>query len=212
MFHNLHWSCFVTVTVRVTFKSIQMKRFRPIVYNDLRNIVVTDKSDSRTVRWCGSEYWSIRRRGSWTFHAAIWRRNPDPSSRLCLLAQSWRKSACCVLRRLASNCSLPHLSIKFYPFFHGDFRLFWNNLCCQRGHESRGPEWHTSLRSLRNKVVRRRMCEITDFPLRTPFKGLLWNSSKVQSILKYIKCPMFENSGFMALVFSMRQLIPLKRS
>ena len=76
----------------------------------------------------------------------------------------------------------------FCPFFH-DFRLFWNSLCCQRDHKFSGTEWHTSSR---NRVVRRRMCKIGGFPLCNPFKGLLWDSSEVHSILKYTKCLMFE--------------------
>ena len=76
----------------------------------------------------------------------------------------------------------------FCPFFH-DFCLFWNSLCCQRDHKFSGTEWHTSSR---NRVVRRRMCKIGGFPLCNPFKGLLWDSSEVHSILKYTKCLMFE--------------------
>ena len=76
----------------------------------------------------------------------------------------------------------------FCPFFH-DFRLFWNSLCCQRDHKFSGTEWHTSSR---NRVVRRRLCKIGGFPLCNPFKGLLWDSSEVHSILKYTKCLMFE--------------------
>ena len=30
---------------------------------------------------------------------------------------------------LSSNGSLPHWSVMFFPFFHGDFRLFWNTFC-----------------------------------------------------------------------------------
>ena len=135
-----------------------------------------------------SEYWFIRDRSRRTFHAAFWIRNPDPRSRFCLLVHSWWKSTCFVFRRLASNGSLPHWSVMFCLFFHGDFCLFWDILCCQRAHKLSGTEWHTSLR---NRVKRRRMCKITGFPLCNPFKGLFWDSSKFHSILRYGKCLMF---------------------
>ena len=108
----------------------------------------------------------------------------------CLLVHSWWKSACFVFRCLASNGSLPHRSVMFRSFFHGDFRLFWNTFCWQWGHKFSGTEWHTSLR---NRSVRRRICKISGFPLYYPFnKWLLWDSSKVYSILKYTKRLMFE--------------------
>ena len=50
---------------------------------------------------------------------------------------------------------------------YGDFRLFWNTFCWQRGHKFSGSEWHSFLR---NWVVRRRMCKLTGFTLCYPFK------------------------------------------
>ena len=95
----------------------------------------------------------------------------------------------------------------------------------------------SSILSLRNRVVRRRMCKITAFPLCYPSKWLLCDRSKVHSILKYMytKRLMFEMWHSMkvfyysskksrpidvlrkfwiycAYRFSKRRLIPLKRS
>ena len=156
---------------------------------DWANFLVTDKSDNRTVRWPRQEYWFIRNWSGWTFGAAIWQRKLAPCSSFYLLVHSWWKSACFVLRCLASNGSLPHCSVMFRSFFHGDFHLFWNTFCWQWGHKFSVAEWHTSLR---NRVVRRRMCKITGFLLCYPFKWLLWDSSKVHSVLKYTKLLMFE--------------------
>ena len=146
-----------------------------------------------------------------------------PCSSFCFLVHSWWKRACFVFRCLASNGSQPHWSVMFCPFFHGDFRLFWNTFCWQWGHKFSGTEWHSSLR---NRVVRRRMCKITGFPLCYPFKWLLRDSSKVHSIPKCdTACRFstkvvrradqsmcFANSGFIPLMFSKRRLTPLKRS
>ena len=46
----------------------------------------------------------------------------------CLLVHSWWKSACFVFLCLPSNGSAS-LVCNVLPFFHGDFRLFWNTFC-----------------------------------------------------------------------------------
>ena len=126
VFYNLLWFCFIIVTVRVTFKFIHLERFRLSGDEDLGNFLVIDKSDNRTVRWRRQEYWFIRNWSGWTFRAAIWKRKLASCSSFYPLVHSWWNSACFVFRCLASNGSLPHWSVMFCPFFHGDFRLFWN--------------------------------------------------------------------------------------
>ena len=148
VFYNLLWFCFIIVTVRVTFKFIYLDRFRLSGDEDLRNFLVSDKSDNRSVRWRRQEYWFIRNCSGWIFFAAIWKRKLAPCSSFCS-ALSYtageRAPVQFVVRCLPSNGSLSHCSVMFCPFFHGDFRLFWNTSCWQWGHKFGGTEWHTTV-------------------------------------------------------------------
>ena len=132
VFYNLLWLCFI----KVTFKFIHLERFRLGSDEDLGNFFVTGKSDNRTGRWRRQGYWLIfiRNWGSWTFRAAIWKRKLAACSSFCLLVHSWWKSACFVFRCFPSNGSAS-LVCNVLPFFHADFRLFWNTFCWQWSHK-----------------------------------------------------------------------------
>ena len=124
VFYNLLWFCFIKVTVRVTFKFIHLERFRLGADEDLGNFFVTEKSDNRTGRWRRQGYWFVINWSGWTLRAAIWKRKLAPCSSFWLLVHSWWKSACFVFCCLASNGSLPHWSVMFCSFFHGDFQKY----------------------------------------------------------------------------------------
>ena len=159
MFCSLLLFCFIIVTVRVTVKFIHLERFRLSGDEDLWSFLFTDKSDNRTDVVDRSTD-SLESEAVELFaQLSMFQFLPSDTQLveehlLCLSLSRFEQfsvSLVCIV--------LPILS-------YGDFRLFWNTFCWQLGHKFSSSEWHSSLR---NRVVRRRMC-LTGFPLCYPFK------------------------------------------